>query len=327
VVNLPKLKEASFFREVGVGPGSPFYVCVLESEEGRRTILKMGTPKRVRKDVEGYELILDLFPWPQILSVDNWGIEYEFFNGSELFQLIREDNRDALSTYNDYIERTKVLWSKNVRLYGEEKTIYDHAKITTKTLNRISGNLERTRVGFDWFSPLLINGNKYPSLRETFGLAKSMVRDPERIVLDPGDANGSNILVAGDRSWVLIDYERAGWYDPAYIIARQTGQWDLTVKDPNEVEIVVSGNTLSYQTGNLELLPHLKLEAMMLGDFLSKSFGDNDWRCRTAYYQLSFMSRMAVLSSSRFYCLLRQRDLSKVVLARAVEGFYQLINV
>lgn len=329
-INLPKLKEAKFSSEIEVRPGSPFYVCILEKSDGEKMILKMGTPNRIKKEVEGYGLMPDLFPKPKILSVDSWSIEYEFFEGDELFQLVRGDHPNALSTYQDYVDRTKLMWSENTCRLGEGTTVYDHARLTSKTLWRISKGLKNGKIGFVWDVPVIINDREYSSLEKTFELARSLVRDPEIIVLDPGDANGSNILIAGDGRWVLVDFEKAGWYDPAYIIARQLGQWELTVKNPTQVSCSYGaggvGNVINYEVSYPNLVPQLEMMTMELGQQLSNS-GDKYWAQRAACYQLVFLARMAVLSSSRFYGLLKQRDLSKVVLAKAVEGFYQLINM
>ncbi|QHO63157.1 phosphotransferase family protein [Candidatus Chazhemtobacterium aquaticus] len=329
IVNLPKLKEANFSSEIEVRPGSPFYVCVLEKEDGEKIILKMGTPGRVKKEVEGYGLVPEIFPKPKILSVSNWGIEYEFFEGEELFDLVRGDRQEAFQTYQDYVDRTMALWTGNMRKAGEEKTVYDHRRLTEKTLKKIGKSLESGKVGFAGDQPMVINGREYPSLKDTFGLAVSLVGEPEEIVLDTGDANGSNILIAQDGRWVLIDFEKAGWYDPAYIIARQIGQWALTVNDPNDVSCSYSlrgnKNVIEYSADVPNLVSLMETEAMVLGSYLT-SVGDNSWKQRAACYQLVFLSRMAVLSSSRFYSLLRQKDLSKVVMAKAVEGFYQLID-
>lgn len=328
-VNLPKLKEANFSSEIDVRPGSPFYVCVLGRDNGEKVILKTGIPSRIRKEVEGYGLVPDIFPKPEIVSVANWGIEYEFFEGNELFTLVREDNPVATQTYKDYVDRTLLMWAENTRSLGEAATVYDHAKLTANTLGKIGKSLESGRVGFLWDAPMVINGREHPSLKETFALARSLVRDPERVVLDVGDANGSNILITEDGRWVLIDFEKAGWYDPAYIVARQVGQWELTVKDPNEVgyvyEVHGNKNIINYEANFPTLVPQMEILVIDLGRYLS-SVGDTSWGQRAAYYQLVFLARMAVLSSSRFYGLLRQKDLSKVVLAKAVEGFYQLIN-
>lgn len=239
------------------------------------------------------------------------------------------DNSNALQIYHDYIDRTMALWTGNMRKAGEEKTVYDHRRLTEKTLRKIGKSLESGKVGFAWDKPMVINGRGYPSLKDTFSLAVSLVGEPEEIVLDTGDANGSNILIAQDGRWVLIDFEKAGWYDPAYIVARQLGQWALTVNNPNDVthsySIYDGRNVVDYMADVPSLVAQMEEEAMELGHHLS-SVGDTSWRQRAAYYQLVFLSRMAVLSSSRFYGLLRQNDLSKVVLAKAVEGFYQLID-
>lgn len=286
VINLPKLdKEIKFREEVVVHPGSPFSVFVVEREDGSKEILKIGSPRHIAREVAGYALVPEIFPIPRMLSHSKWTVEYEYFAGRNLFQLALEDSSLALPVHLDFLGKTSKAWLLNNNHFGEIKTVYDHAKITDKNLGSIARKLQKSEAGFSWNSNVVVNGKAYPSLSETFGLARSLICNPERVVLDSGDANGYNILVGDNSQWVMVDLEKTGWYDPAYIIARQLGQWDLMVRDPNKV-------TYSYRKANQSLdsidfdldysgsVLEMSKAVLVLGEYLTSlemRHGDNVW--------------------------------------------------
>ena len=108
---------------------------------------------------------------------------------------------------------------------------------------------ENIRLADYWDLPIQINGETYPSLRNSFEKI-SMVGSPSFGVLCQGDPQPSNIVVTPGRSWYWVDWEWSGYHQDWRMMASHLmGWWSsrcLEILAPSSIMVTSTHIELSY---------------------------------------------------------------------------------
>jgi len=269
---------------------------------GERRIIKISSPEQVDNVFNSYPIISRFFPTPEPRRETKRSFSYTFVEGVVLDRIVRSSPADALRLVGEIYESTTKLWQFTISPYNPQETVYDHRVETTKTLTRIKKQIER-KFPFLFNCSLEINRIKYPSLDLLIEGFLNNFPEPRIAVFDSGDANSQNIIVEPDSSWQLIDIEKAGRYDPVYILARQIGQWLLYVEDPKHIFWKMNrdswGVKIVYDPYRLPVVTSLiGLAKINLGSFIDKYEDRKNWEKRLGVYLFVFFARYAVLAES-----------------------------
>lgn len=268
---------------------------------GRERIIKISAQDRIDNSLKVYPVVSEFFPTPESRRETRSALSYEFVEGVTLDRITRENSPVALQVVGELYQSTLNLWKNSVTPYNPQETIYDHKAETVRNLTRLLSQLRRhSPLPLD--CPIEISGIRYQSLENLIQELADNFSEPKISVLDPGDANSQNIIVSPNQTWSLIDIEKTGRYDPAYILARQLGQWALYVKDPKQVswDFIREpfGVSVDYNPHRLPIASSLaEVAESTLGEFI-KTQGDLNWRKRLEAYLFTFFARYVILSES-----------------------------
>lgn len=198
-----------------------------------------------------------------------------------------------LAIWKDVAESLVRMWKSSLHRFQEPLC----PRFFPARLRRIRDGVSSALVGGVnladcWNLPVVINGNEYSSISESFEKI-SRVGKPAKGVVCHGDPQPSNIVVGKDDAWYCVDWEWSGsHHDWRMMLAHLYGWWSTRcVMLVSESVVRVDQNRLviehdAFIPGHLHLYQDVALSAasMMFGGFPDEETASNINRFLAALY-------------------------------------------
>lgn len=328
-----ELEERYTLQKLHRGTGRTNFIIFLGSEKtsGDKRILKVGPREGIKKELSGHQRLADYLPIPQIVEFSNNYISIEYLDGKTLHDVIKGQGTTPdmiASIHRDLASRLLRLWSSTKRAFNPQETVYNHTDETRKRLSSILDFLQN-EIKFPAEKQIVINGQIFPSLETTLQEALVILHDAPYSILDPGDTNPQNIIMAPNHTkWWIIDLEKTGRYDPAYILARHLNQWGFYVR--NVLKLIPTLKTdslkntlnISYDKQLIVGVQDLIESTLILCKESAVLLGDPTLFQRLSYYSLLFYLRFTADPTSWLFKYIRPK-LVPVFIAEGIKSLYR----
>jgi hypothetical protein len=224
---------------------------------------------------------------------------------------------NLLIVWKDVVESLVRMWKSSQHQFQESLC----PRFFPTRLGRIRDAVISAQVGNVnladcWNLPVVVNGNEYPSISESFGRI-ARVGVPTKGVVCHGDPQPSNIVLGEDNKWYCVDWEWSGsHHDWRMMLAHLYGWWStrcvVLVSEPvvyvDHKRLIIEHN--AFIPGHLQSYQDIALSAasMMLGGFPDKETASDINRFLAALY----------FGEMRFLGLWGREAFTASVLAQAV---------
>jgi hypothetical protein len=155
-----------------------------------------------------------------------------------------------LAVWKDVVESLVSMWKSSQHQFQESIC----PRFFPARLRRIKDGVGSTVVGGVkladcWNLPVVINGNEYSSVSESFEKI-ACVGKPEKGVVCHGDPQPSNVVVGEDGSWYCVDWEWSGsHHDWRMMLAHLYGWWSTRC-------IVLASESVVHKDHNRLVIEH-----------------------------------------------------------------------
>lgn len=256
-------------------------------------VLKFGEPSlnpqhSITSQVHNRELLVPLYGdhhLPKVIVANDQAFLMNMVHGENLYEVVQHGTVEPR-----YLQSLTelVLW-KFTEVWKKTKVPFrscgELARDPLKRFDRIQGSLYGRSFGgvvlekyLD--TPLCINGQSLPCLREIFAGMSSLYVSPKWVVTCHGDPNGENILIDRDYGWWLLDWEWTGLHDWRVVASFFTGWWISNAS-------LVRRSSMTLQNGKLvvnyelvvdELATVIIDQAWKFAEQAAVDFSEDNWR-------------------------------------------------
>lgn len=308
--------EAGQFQEEYMprpGVSGAHVLLVRRRDTGVRYAIKYGvTPRHPLEDqVVNQKMIMPLFGerhFPVMYVSGPKMIVMEAVGTQSLHDAVVEGSQNLpflKEIYGKILNRFAQVWETSARLYQPTvKMTRDPVARAERIRQRIESSVFDARsLGSVVSRPVVVNGQKLPSLGELLLKMLDTYTPPKKLVTCHGDPNASNFMINDRGYWWLVDFEWVGIHDWRVLAGQFAGWWISNATHlRTQPSIRIDGNiTIDYATETPQSVDALIQRSRELAEETGEQFGENQssdwthWR-----HQVDLQTALFLLGEMRF---------------------------